>query len=63
MPSDEDAMENQFLEPLVVCSVQDDPELVDVEIYPPYTTAASFCRVEKAKNDFRMDHLLQRRGK
>ena len=30
VPVDEDAMEYQFLEPLEVLCVQDDPELVDV---------------------------------
>ena len=36
-------MEFQFLEVLLVCSVQVTPESVDVYMKPPSTTAASFC--------------------
>ena len=43
MPSSEDAMENQHCSVLLVCCVQVTPESVDVYMYPPSTTAASFC--------------------
>ena len=36
-------MDLQLSEPLLVCCVQVTPESVDVYMYPPFTTAASFC--------------------
>ena len=43
MPLAEDAIEPQLRKPLLVCCVQVTPESVDVYMYPPFTTAASFC--------------------
>jgi len=43
VPSDDDATDPQFCEPGPVRSVQLAPELVDVQMEPPFTTAASFC--------------------